>query len=127
MTNYPDLPWKGKKQAATYMLEGSPGEHEPHVIGKLVVRTRARGRSLEDSSDFRWLHWCLGLTLERWQEEFRLVERRFSLFRPFAESPFFGFRGVVSRMAKRNGVKFAEFSMCTAIIRIPLARGGWGK
>ena len=39
MANYPDLPWKGKKGAATYMLEGSPGEHEPHVIGKLVART----------------------------------------------------------------------------------------
>jgi hypothetical protein len=38
-----------------------------------------------------------GLTLERWQEECRLVEERFSLFRPFAESPFFGFRGIVSR------------------------------
>ena len=25
------------------------------------------------------------------------MEERFSLFRPFAESPFFGFRGVVSR------------------------------
>jgi hypothetical protein len=26
-----------------------------------------------------------------------LVEERFSLFRPFAEVPFFGFRGIVSR------------------------------
>jgi hypothetical protein len=44
-----------------------------------------------------WLYWCPGLTLERWQEECRLVEERFSLFRPFAEAPFFGFRGVVAR------------------------------
>src|SRR5450759_3318156 len=47
--------------------------------------------------DYAWLYWCPGLTLERWQEECRLVEERFSLFRPFAESPFFGFRGIVAR------------------------------
>ena len=35
--------------------------------------------------------------MERWREERRLVEGRFSLFRGFAEAPFFGFRGVVSR------------------------------
>ena len=44
-----------------------------------------------------WLYWCPGLTLERWLQECRLVEERFSLFRSFAETPFFGFRGVVSR------------------------------
>jgi hypothetical protein len=44
-----------------------------------------------------WLYWCPGLTIQRWQEECRLVEERFSLFRSFAEAPFFGFRGVVAR------------------------------
>lgn len=44
-----------------------------------------------------WLYWCRGLTPTRWQEECRLVEERFSLFRSFAELPFFGFRGIVSR------------------------------
>ena len=38
-----------------------------------------------------------GLTLERWREECRLVEERFSLFWSFAEPPFLGFRGVVAR------------------------------
>lgn len=52
---------------------------------------------IENSGHCWWLYWCPGLTPERWQEECRLVEERFSLFRPFAESPFFGFRGIVSR------------------------------
>ena len=42
------------------------------------------------------LHLFPGLP-ERWREECRLVEERFSLFRAFAEAPFFGFRGIVSR------------------------------
>jgi hypothetical protein len=49
-----------------------------------------------DYPDNLWLHLIPGL-LERWCEECRLVEEGFSLFRPFAEAPFFGFRGIVSR------------------------------
>jgi hypothetical protein len=52
---------------------------------------------MNEDHDCAWLYWCPGLTLERWQEECRLVEERFSLFRSFAEAPFFGFRGIVSR------------------------------
>jgi hypothetical protein len=54
-----------------------------------------------------WLYWCPGLTLERWQEECRLVEERFSLFWPFAEAPFFGFRGIVSRSASIYNITVA--------------------
>jgi hypothetical protein len=54
-----------------------------------------------------WLYWCPGLTPERWQEECRLVEERFSLFRPFAEAPFFGFRGIVSRSASIYNITVA--------------------
>ena len=54
-----------------------------------------------------WLYWCPGLTLERWQEECRLVEERFSLFRPFAESLFFGFRGIVARSGREYRVTVA--------------------
>ena len=50
-----------------------------------------------EDRDCAWLYWCRGLTLERWREECRLAEERFSLFRPFAEAPFFGFRGIVAR------------------------------
>jgi hypothetical protein len=32
-----------------------------------------------------WLYWSKRLTLERWREEYRLVEERFSLFQSFAE------------------------------------------
>jgi hypothetical protein len=53
-------------------------------------------RLIEDY-ECTWLYWCPGLTLERWQEECWLVGERFSLFRPFAEVPFLGFRGIVSR------------------------------
>jgi len=35
------------------------------------------------------------------------VEERFSLFRPFAESPFFGFRGIVSRLGRAYHVTVA--------------------
>jgi hypothetical protein len=52
---------------------------------------------IENSGHCWWLYWCPGLTLRRWQEECQLVEERFSLFRPFAEMPFLGFRGIVSR------------------------------
>jgi hypothetical protein len=52
---------------------------------------------LIEDRDCTWLYWCPGLTLERWQEECQLVGERFSLFRPFAEAPFFGFRGIVAR------------------------------
>jgi hypothetical protein len=48
---------------------------------------------LSEHHDYAWLYWCPGLALERWREECRLVEGRFSLFRSFAEAPFFGFRG----------------------------------
>lgn len=50
-----------------------------------------------EDRDCASLHWCPGLTMERWREECRVVEERFSLFRSFAEPPFLGFRGIVSR------------------------------
>ena len=56
--------------------------------------------------DYTWLYWCPGLTRERWQE-CRLVEERFSLFRAFAEVPFFGFRGVVARSGSEYHVMVA--------------------
>jgi len=55
-----------------------------------------------EDHDRAWLYWYSGLTLERWREECRLVEERFSLFRAFAEAPFFGFRGIVAR----SGVEY---------------------
>jgi hypothetical protein len=55
-----------------------------------------------EDHDYAWLYWYSGLTLECWQEECRLVEDRFSLFRSFAEAPFFGFRGIVAR----SGVEY---------------------
>jgi len=71
----------------SYTLEGTAGEHEPHFIGKLVARMMpGRGALIENSSNCWWLYWCPGLTLERWQDECRLVEDRFSLFRSFAEA-----------------------------------------
>ena len=36
-----------------------------------------------------------------------MVEERFSLFRPFAESPFFGFRGIVARSGREYRVTVA--------------------
>jgi hypothetical protein len=51
---------------------------------------------LTEERDCAWLYWCPGLTLAHWREERRLVEERFSLFRPFAEAPFFGFRRSVN-------------------------------
>ena len=62
---------------------------------------------IENSSNCWWLYWCPGLTLERWQDECRLVEDRFSLFRSFAEAPFFGFRGIVPRAGCEYGVTVA--------------------
>jgi hypothetical protein len=62
---------------------------------------------LIEDHDCAWLYWCPGLTLERWQEECRLVEERFSLFRPFAEVPFFGFRGLVARSGSEYRVSVA--------------------
>ena len=52
---------------------------------------------MTDKENLVWMFWCRGLTLERWREECRLVEERFSLFGSFAEPPFLGFRGVVAR------------------------------
>jgi hypothetical protein len=54
-----------------------------------------------------WLYWCSGLTVERWRQECRLVEERYSLFRSFAEPPFFGFRGVVARCGSEYRVSVA--------------------
>jgi hypothetical protein len=54
-----------------------------------------------------WMYWCRGLTLERWRQECRLVEERFSLFRAFAEPPFLGFRGVVARAESEYQVMVA--------------------
>jgi hypothetical protein len=61
----------------------------------------------ENSGHCWWLYWCPGLTLERWQEECRLVEDHFSLFQSFAEAPFFGFRGIVSRSGSVYNVTVA--------------------
>jgi hypothetical protein len=55
-----------------------------------------------EDHDCAWFYWYPRLTLARWREECRLVEERFSLFRSFAEAPFFGFRGIVAR----SGVKY---------------------
>jgi hypothetical protein len=55
---------------------------------------------MEERDSLR-LHLFPGLP-ERWREECRLVEERFSLFRAFAEAPFFGFRGIVAR----SGVEY---------------------
>jgi hypothetical protein len=62
---------------------------------------------LSEHHDYAWLYWCPGLALERWREECRLVEGRFSLFRSFAEAPFFGFRGIVSRAGCEYSVTVA--------------------
>jgi hypothetical protein len=60
-----------------------------------------------EERDCAWLYWCPGLAPERWREECRLVEERFSLFRVFAEAPFFGFRGIVSRAGCEYSVTVA--------------------
>jgi hypothetical protein len=65
-----------------------------------VLERERKGGSVTDMTDNEnlvWMFWCRGLTFERWREECRLVEERFSLFRSFAELPFLGFRGVVAR------------------------------
>lgn len=56
---------------------------------------------MSEDHDSLWLHLFPGL-LERWREECRLVEKHFSLFRAFAEPPFFRFRGIVAR----SGVEY---------------------
>jgi hypothetical protein len=61
---------------------------------------------LTDYPDNLWLHLFPGL-LERWREECRLVEERFSLFRAFAEAPFLGFRGIVARSGSEYRVTVA--------------------
>lgn len=48
-------------------------------------------------NNYLWLYWCRHLSFERWNYECGLVEERSSLFQPFAESPFLGFRGIVAR------------------------------
>jgi hypothetical protein len=60
-----------------------------------------------EDHDCAWLYWCPALTLELWHEECRLVEERFSLFRPFAEAPFFAFRGIVARSGSEYRVTVA--------------------
>jgi len=62
---------------------------------------------LIEDHDPAWLYWCPGLAPERWREECRLVEERSSLFQSFAETPFFGFRGLVSRAGCEYGVTVA--------------------
>ena len=62
---------------------------------------------MTEDHDCAWLYWCRGLTLERWREECRLVERQFSLFQSFAEMPFFGFRGIVARSGSEYHVTVA--------------------
>ena len=62
---------------------------------------------IEDFSDCGWLYWCPELSVDRWRRERREVEARFSLFRSFAEPPFFGFRGVVARAGSAYNVTVA--------------------
>jgi hypothetical protein len=63
----------------------------------MLIRN-VREEALSDNFDHCWwLCWFPGLTRRRWEKECQLVEERFSLFRPFAEAPFFGFRGIVAR------------------------------
>jgi hypothetical protein len=62
---------------------------------------------LSEDHDCAWLYWCPGLPPERWQEECRLVEERFSLFRVFAEAPLFGFRGIAARFGSEYRVTVA--------------------
>ena len=61
---------------------------------------------IENRRDW-WLYWCPYVTLQRWQDECERVEERFSLFRPFAEAPFLGFRGIVSRSGSAYHVTVA--------------------
>ena len=61
---------------------------------------------MNEGGDNLWLHLFPGL-LERWREERRLVEERFSLFRAFAKAPFFGFRGIVARSGAEYRVTVA--------------------
>lgn len=61
---------------------------------------------MSEDHDCAWLHLFPGL-LERWRAECRLVEERFSLFRAFAEAPFFGFRGIVARSGSEYRVSVA--------------------
>lgn len=61
---------------------------------------------MTEDKDCLWLPLFPGL-LERWGEECRLVEERFSLFRAFAEPPFFGFRGIVARGGSKYRVSVA--------------------
>jgi hypothetical protein len=56
--------------------------------------------------DNLWLHFVPGL-VERWREECRLVEERYSLFWAFAEAPFFGFRGIAARSGAQYNVTVA--------------------
>ena len=42
---------------------------------------------LSEDHDCAWLYWCPGLPPERWQEECRLVEERFSLFEALPLDP----------------------------------------
>ena len=56
---------------------------------------------------YPWLYWCPHLTPERWEKECRQVEERFSLFEPFVEIPFLGFRGVVARGGQQYRVTVA--------------------
>src|ERR1700674_5242862 len=64
---------------------------------ELLLWRLGAGRGIWVTENLVWMVWCRGLTLERWRQECLLVEERFSLFRSFAEAPFFGFRGVVAR------------------------------
>ncbi len=61
---------------------------------------------MTECPDNLWLHFFPGL-MERWQEECRLVEERYSLFRAFAQAPFFGFRGIVARSGAQYNVTVA--------------------
>lgn len=54
-----------------------------------------------------WRMLCKNMPLERWERERDVVEERFSLFRPFFEPPFLGFRGIVARSGSEYHVTVA--------------------
>src|ERR1700674_5214854 len=81
----------------------APAGSDPGHLGE----DAAGEEGMIEDRDCAGLYWCPGLTLELWHEECRLVEERFSLFRPFAELPFFGFRGIVARAGSEYRVTVA--------------------
>jgi hypothetical protein len=45
----------------TYALEGSLGEHEPQIIGRIVARmVSVKGALIGNSAEGWWPQWCRG-------------------------------------------------------------------